>query len=223
MVSVILNIECTDACGEVINIQKKICSLLLLFLLFFLCSCGTDSVVLVSEYDNSQNCLENVNFFYKQDKNYEILSNKEQTIFYYVIKDDNGYIIDEGYHNERGSFDINQNDEFLTMNYGYGGNVWYDRYYDISNGRVSRFFERPIQNSNELVAYFVVQNSDNSIVLVIQNKFDKSDYYKEIRRDFSDFVIKDEVKTDFLENNTKLKISYWIKPDNKQITEIIDL
>lgn len=185
-------------------------------------SCSTDTASISSQYDDSQYCLDNIDVICKQDKNYTILSNEEATIFYYSIKDNNGDIIDAGYHNYRGSFDIYKNGKFLTLDYGYGGNAWHARYYDLSNGRISRFFERPIQISNELVAYFTLRDLDNAIVLVIQNMFDPNTYYKEIVRDFSDFVFKDEVEAEFLENDTKLKISYWIKPDNQKITEIID-
>lgn len=217
---------------------KKI--FIVLLAIIFLCSCSTDSSQITSQYDNfqscntdtlpilsqcdhSQYCLDNIDVIYKQGENYKILSNEEVTIFYYSIKDDNGNIIDAGYHNYRGSFDIYEKGEFLTLDYGYGSNIWYERYYDLSNGRISRFFERSIQISNELVAYFMVRDFDDAIVLVIQNVFDQSNYYKEITRDFSDFVLKDYVEAEFLEDDTKLKISYWIKPDDQKVTEIIDL
>lgn len=158
----------------------------------------------------------------KQGKNYKILSNEEMTAFHYYVKDNNGYIIDEGYHDARGSFDMDQKGDFVTLNYGYGGNSWQERYYDVSNGQVSRFFERPIQRSDELVAYFSVNHSDQ-IILVVQNIFDPNKYYKEIIRDFSDHVIKDEAKAAFSENNTKLEISYWAGPDHEWVSEIIDL
>ena len=53
--------------------------------------------------------------------------------------------------------------------------------------------------------------------------FDPKIYYKEIRRDFSDFVIKKQCSAEFLENNSKLKITYWIKPNDDKVTEIIVL
>lgn len=200
---------------------KRIC--ILLFIFIFLCSCNTANNKYQSEHGTLDNCLDGIDIVYKQDKNYKILSNEEHTIFHYLIRDDSGYIVDEGYHNQRGSFDIHQNGELLTMNYGYGGNVFYERYYDIANGTISRFFENPIASSNELVAYFIVKDSNKGIVLIIQNKFDPKIYYKEIVREFSDFVIKDIVEADFLENNTKIRISYWLKPNDEKVTEVIEL
>ena len=217
---------------------KKICMLLLGVI--FLCSCSTstsqttsqddtsqltsiDTTQTLSQQEYSKYYLSDIDVLYKQDKNYKILSNEDVTIFYYIVTDDEGYIIDTGYHDYRGSFDIYQKGKFLTLDYGYGGNSWHERYYDVSNGRVSRFFERPIQVSNELVAYFTFRDSDNAIVLVVQNMFDRSTYYQEITRDFSDFVFKDEAEAEFLENDTKLKISYWTKPNDQKVTEIIDL
>ncbi len=209
--------------------NKKLYRLLLVLLLLILVGCSNannnnlESKAL-SESENvyANYSLKDIDTLYKKDKNYEILSNKDLTVFEYTITDNNGYVMDFGYHNYRGSFDIAQENNFLILNYGFGGNSWYERYYDVSNGEVSRFFERPVQTSNNLVAYFTVKE-DTTIVLVIQNIFDSNVFYKEIKRDFSDFVIKDKVKVEFLDNDTKLKISYWIKPDNEMITEIIDL
>lgn len=175
-----------------------------------------------SKSDNIDYGFNDIDTLYKKDKNYEILSNTNLTVFEYTIRDNNGCVIDYGYHNYRGSFDITQENDFLTLNYGLGGNSWYERYYDVLNGRISRFFERPAGNSKNLVAYFTFKE-DNTIVLVIQDIFDSNLFYKEIKRDFSDFVIKNETKAEFIDSDTKLKITYLINSDNEEVTETIDL
>lgn len=177
----------------------------------------------LSQQETPHYCLQDLDVILKQDKNFKIYTNEEHTTFSYYIRDDSGYLMDSGYHDYRGSFDIYQKGDFLTLDYGFGGNSWHERYYDVSNGRVSRFFERPVESSNELVAYFTFRDSDNAIVLVIQNVFDRNTYYKEIERDFSDFVFKIAAEGEFLENDTKLKLTYWRKPDDQEVTEIIDL
>ena len=214
--------------------MKKV--FLLFLALLCLCACNkgldNDSNISIDKASSSkamlqsntiQDYLNDMDTVYKQGANYIVLSDVSSYNFYYYIKDNDGYIIDEGYHGYRGSFDIIQENNFVTLNYGYGGNAWFERYYDISNGRVSRFFERPIQNNDELVAFFTVNSVNDAIVLIIQNKFDPDVYYKEVVRDFSDFVIKNEVNAEFIDNNTKLKITYWSKPDNEEITETIPL
>lgn len=205
--------------------------LLLMVLLCLLAGCSNTNISnnnlefkASSESENidSNYSLNDIDTLYKKDKNYEILSNKNLTVFEYTIRDNNSDVMDFGYHDYRGSFDIIQENDFLTLNYGWGGSSWYERYYDVSNGRVSRFFARPAGNSNDLVAYFAFKE-DHTLVLVIQDIFDSNVFYKEIKRDFSDFVIKIKTEAEFFDNDTKLRITYWINPDNEEVTEIIDL
>ena len=67
------------------------------------------------------------------------------------------------------------------------------------------------------------KNDENSIILVIQNIFDEKVYYQEIKRDFSSKVLDLYSETEFINNNTQLKISYLINSSDEIITEVIDL
>ncbi len=67
------------------------------------------------------------------------------------------------------------------------------------------------------------KNDENSIILVIQNIFDEKVYYQEIKRDFSSKVLDLYSETEFINNNTQLKISYPINSSDEIITEVIDL
>jgi len=195
--------------------NKKIIILLPLLLLFLFGGCNSNHTTQVQ--------LNDINVTYKQGDNYIIYTNEEPaTIFEYIIKDDDGHIMDSGYHNYRGSFDIFEKDNLLVMNYGMGGNSWYERYYDTTSGRISRFFERPVASSDELVAYFIT-DKDNEITLIVQNIFNPNEYHKEIRKNFSDYAIKNQATAEFTEDNAKLKLTYWTKPDNQKVTETIDL
>ena len=111
---------------------------------------------------------------------------------------------------------------FLVLDYGVGGNTWHERYYDTAKGAVSRFFEKPVQNTDRLIAYFEVRDNPD-IVLVVRDIFDTAQFYKEINRDFSSFVITDQAKCEFIDNNTRLKLTYWTNPNDEEITEIIDV
>lgn len=160
---------------------------------------------------------------YQKGKNYEIYSDKVKTGFHYYVKDNDGNVIDEGYHDWRGSFGFNEKDGILELDYGFGGPLWQRRYYDLSNGRVSRFFSKPLQTSGELVAYFKTKGENQDIILVVQNMFDSSKYYKEFERDFSTAVITGQSTAEFINDNKQLKINYWINPNDKEVTETIDL
>ena len=67
------------------------------------------------------------------------------------------------------------------------------------------------------------KNDENSIILVIQNIFDEKVYYQEIKRAFSSKVLDLYSETEFINNNTQLKISYPINSSDEIITEVIDL
>jgi len=176
-----------------------------------------------SENVDDHNCLSDVNIVYIENENYIICSNEEFTIVYYAVYDDEGHVMDQGYDKVRGACDISEENNLLVMKQGSGGAVWLERYYDTAGGRVSKFFESPVQHTDELVAYFAFRKADNKIVLVIQDIFDPQKYYREIERDFSNFVINMNVKAEFIEDDTKLKITYWVNPDNKKVTEIMDI
>ena len=171
---------------------------------------------------SSKTDINSANIIYKSDKTYKIFTNEEMTEFEYFIYDNDGGIIDMGYHDSRGSFDIYEENGLLVLDYGVGGNTWHERYYDTAKGAVSRFFEKPVQNTDRLIAYFEVRDNPD-IVLVVRDIFDTAQFYKEINRDFSSFVITDQAKCEFIDNNTRLKLTYWTNPNDEEITEIIDV
>ncbi len=169
---------------------------------------------------NIWNYLSTLDTPYKSAENYEIYTDDGQTGFYYVVKDKNGTRLDLGYHDSRGSFDLVYENGLLVLDYGYGGNAWDERYYDISASRVSRFFPSPEAVSDKLVAYFVSE-SNGQIKLIVQDIFDSSAYYKEIVRDFSGDVFKVHFSGEFFDNNAKLKITYPVKDKEGSVTEEI--
>ena len=174
-------------------------------------------------YGNVMNYFSTLDILLEENANYEIYTDEAHSAFLYTVRDNQGNIIDHGYHSYRGSFGFEEHSDLLVMKYGNGGNSWSERYYDVTNGNISRLFECPVAHSDSMVAYFTFDAQNNNIILVIQNIFDASRYYCEISRNFSDHVIKECVEAEFIENDTQLKISYWVTPDNEYITEIISL
>ena len=174
----------------------------------------------VDSNGNVWNYLSTLTILYKSGDNYEIYTDEGVTGFYYIVKDGHGELLDQGYHNWKGSFDLEYQNGLLVLDYGYGGNAWDERYYDISGGRVSRVFPSPEAVSDKLVAYFVSE-SDGQIKLIVQDIFDSSVYYKEIVRDFSGDVYKVHFSGEFLDNNTKLRITYPVKDKEETVTEDI--
>ena len=219
--------------------------LLLLFISVCLCSCKADgnaptldseeqtsAPTLDSEAQTSAPTEQSEGDYHHLDttyilvevgENYTIRRNESHSWYYYSIHDDVGHSIDQGYHNSRGGFSITQEGQFITLNYGYGGPIWSERYYDLSNCRVSRFFPNPVAESGELVAFYRPDEETGGATLVVQNKFDPEKYYKEFPGIFPDIVFRDTRRGEFLENNTKLSVPYLSEPDYELKTEIVIL
>lgn len=179
------------------------------------------TVEAASWQESADNVTEKYSVVYKAGENFVIYTNQEALSYYYIIKDKNGAVIDRGCHDSRGSFDLAHHNGLLILDYGYGGSSFDKRYYDISGSRVSQFFPSPVAESNRLVAYFVWE--DNQIKLIVRDIFDATVFSKAITRDFSDFVFKQNYAGDFIENNTKLRLTYPINNSAEPVTEEIPL
>ena len=173
--------------------------------------------------DTSTDFFDTLKVAYKSGKNFEILTDENNFHFHYKVWDDKKKLLDEGYTDFH-SPDIYEKNGLLTLYRNYGSIFYAERYYDVANSRVSPFFSRPVAASDKLIAYFE-DKGERGIALVIQDIFDSSVYYEEIQRDFSDLVLKDNgYKGKFLNNNTKLKITYPLRgKEDAPITEEISL
>ena len=177
----------------------------------------------IDQNGNLWNYMDTLDQMIEKGDNYEIFSDEARTGYYYRVVDNYGSPIDYGYHDWRGSFGFNTICSILELEYGFGGPVWYRRYYDVSNGRVSRFFSKPVDTYGELVASYVDERNGDGFILVIQNMFDPSIYYQEIERDFSIFVYTMPSTAEFLDDGKRLRVTYWLAQDDEEVTEIIDL
>jgi len=78
-----------------------------------------------------------------------------------------------------------------------------------------------VAESDRLVAYFTQE--DDQFKLIVRDIFDATTFYQEIIRDFSDFVIKQNYTGEFIENNTKLRVTYPVNNGKDPVTEEIPL
>lgn len=204
--------------------MKKIL-ILFLMVIVLLNGCITSN----NSESNNQNFEQEIKWNYwssfdvliQQNKNYKVFADKQNTGYYYIVTDDNGNNLDEGYHSWRGDIHFEEKENLLILWYGFGFSSWQCRYYDVAKEKVSRFFWKPVQSSDKLIVYFKT-DEDEKITLIVQDIFDVDKYYKEIEREFSGMVIRDFCQAEFLDDN-KLRITYWINPDDVEITEIISL
>ena len=140
-----------------------------------------------------------------KEKNHTIWQSDEHAGEFYEIYDDDGHLLDYGYHGYRGSFDISLDGTILTLEYGFGGTTVYPQYrfYDVSKGSVSRYFDGPVAVYGTRVAGFCLR--DDKALLIVQNAFDTDKAYREFTGKFDKSIF--------------LKVqSLTFSPDGKQVT-----
>lgn len=115
-------------------------------------------------------------------------------------------------------------DEIVEIRFHVGNPADYVLYYNLKTSQLSKEFFNPTTTKNDLVVYMNENYNNNEITMVIQDIFDKSKYYKEIKRDFSPVAAacSDLEKAEFIDNN-KLRITYLEGGNFTKKTEIISL
>ena len=142
-------------------------------------------------------CIEKGEYF-------EVYRNSRADIYFYIVKNSKNEYLDFGYHDGRGSLKFFKSNGLLCLEYGVGGPTWYERYYDIEKGKVSKFFAMPYLGYNNLVAYFSL--ADNVVCLFVEDVFDSNIRY-EVKRGFPRSVLREKVKLNFVEMN-KIHVEY---------------
>lgn len=169
--------------------------------------------------------LQPLNIVWGKDDNFEILTNAEGTAYRYCVYDNNGQLLDQGFHDFRGcGFSVKGGylcyyDASLTFQ-------WAERYYDVEKGLVSPSYYRPLDTRKNLVAYYDT-NSDGKTVLIIRDIFDTDAYYFEISRAFNPSVWTGGSTGSFSEDATTFTLTYIVThQENKTettVTETIQL
>ncbi len=154
-----------------------------------------------------------------QEKNYIIKSSDDYAGDFYEIYDNDGNLLDKGYHGWRGSFDISKEKSIVTLQYGFGGTNVYPQYrlYDVEKSKVSRYFKGPIAVKDTLIAYFNV--GEENATLVVQDIFDVDKTYQEFKGKFDEFISMKMPEISFSEDGTKVSIKYCETDNESNIIE----
>ena len=171
--------------------------------------------------NNQYGFFDTFNIVCEEHQNYKLLTNADNTGYCYYVYDNAGELLDSGYHDYRGcSFAFK--DGYLSY-YNAGLTfTWHERYYDVENGRVSRFYYRPLDTHKNLVAYYG-SNSNDKTVLIVSDMFDKQTYYCEFAREFSLSVLTGGSTGSFSEDGKTLTVTYIVTDhENKTDTKITE-
>ncbi len=143
--------------------------------------------------------------------------------FFYEIRDNKGRLMDEGYCQWPMETLEYASEDLLFMQYDSADpGQFRQKYFDVENGRVSKTFETPWGISDHLIAYFVER--DKQYVLVVQDMFDPSTFYKEFTSDTFDKAIHAKRgSVEFGENNESITVNYYLFPNFEEATITFDL
>lgn len=153
------------------------------------------------------------------EKNYIIKTSADFAGNFYEIYDNNGNLLDKGFHGWRGSFDITKENDIITLEYGFGGTNVHPKFrlYDAQKGIASRYFEGPIAVNGTLIAYFDVSNEEAS--LIVQDAFDVEKYCKVFNGKFDTFIGMKIQEMSFSEEGTQIIIKHCETNNERNIIE----
>lgn len=109
-------------------------------------------------------------------------------------------------------------DGIISIGHSAGIGLYMVQYYDKSDARVSEFFTTPLDLKNRKVIYLNKKN------LVVQDIFNKSNYYKEIRLNMADTVEPySAIKSAEFIDDDMIRVVYLTGTDYKEVTETFHL
>ena len=201
--------------------MKRRYKVISLLMCVWLCGCAFNKKSSRADFNIEQSAEKNYdsefNVLCDKGECFEIYTNSNGDMYLYAVKDSENNYLDFGYHGGRGSLRFFESFGLLCLEYGVGGSTWYERYYDIEKGKVSKFFEMPYLGYNNLVACFSL--TDNDVCLFVEDVFDSNIRY-EVKRGFPRSVLREKVKLNFVEMN-KIHVEYNDE-NGDNINEIIE-
>ncbi|MBQ3547951.1 MAG: hypothetical protein IJA44_05720 [Clostridia bacterium] len=205
--------------------MKKLACLMLMVLIVLTFSCCKNnengfSATGADEYFNTFENFENTfTEIYVKEKNYEIRHSKYHVGDFYTVYDNYGNLLDKGYHGYRGSFNISQKDNVVTLEYGFGGTYVFPKYrmYDIEKGMVSRYFEGPIALKDNMIASFIIK--DDRAYLTVQDIFDTDVFCKEFSINMDKFYHLQIEEVYFADDGKKVFIKHYEDDYESDIVE----
>lgn len=176
----------------------------------------TDSKEYYNTYENFENSFSNIE---KENNNYIIKSSDKYAGNFYEIYDNESNLLDKGFHDWRGSFDISKDGDIIKLEYGFGGTDIHPQYrlYDVKNGKASRYFHGPVATHGNKIAYF--NTIQDKAVLIVQDAFDTKEYYKEFYGKFDELVHLKIQEIKFLSDGSKIIIKHCETNNESNIIE----
>jgi len=136
-----------------------------------------------------------------------------------TLFDKYGKVVDKRETPDNSATIMSEENEIIQIRiYRKENNDYYYYFYNTRTGEISSNYENPVLIYNDKVGI----RKDN--LLIISNMFDSKAYYREIKRNFSEFeVLSYEIQDAELINDNELYLDYFEGPDEVEKIEIIDL
>lgn len=174
---------------------------------------------LTTYYDTFENFESTFTLVREKTDNYTILYSDKHAGDFYAIYDNYGNLLDKGYHGYRGSFEITENQDIITLKYGFGGTNTHPTYrlYDAKKGIASRYFDGPVAVAGSRIAYFDVTNENAT--LIVQDAFDATLFRKEFSGEFDDNILLKIQEIIFTDNETSVTVKHCETDNESHIIE----
>ena len=202
-----------------------VCLLICVFLVA-LCACSNSDINTVDNTDT----IDNTDTVDDTDNTFEeeVVSEEEYYKMVYTGNFEYGYYIYDANKNiveeEKGLTNLLDvtllNDNVVDVHINLGSGLSEHSYYSVERDAFSKKYLYVSAYNNEKVAYLNGSFQDRR--LIVQNVFDKTEYYKEFDLDFSTFFFP-VVEASFINNDSQLQVTYYSGEEEIQRTEILDL
>lgn len=143
----------------------------------------------------------------------EKYKNNKESLYKYTVYSSNGKKIYTENEIHREPLVNRVDDKIVSVSWSAGTGVDMVRYFDLDNCKKSKVFETPLDVRDKKVITYDGKS------IVIQNMFDKSEFYKKISLKGVSSVT---VEAEFLDDN-KIKVKYATGEDYKDKVEVIKL
>ena len=152
------------------------------------------------------------------DKHFRIFGNADTGNYYYEIINSNGELVYSNTYFGAITPEIQYISDNIIEICLYGGNYAEScKFYSIAQDKFSDNFINPYLVENGKIVYY----DGNTHQLIVQDIFSKNKFYKVFSRDIAVTAAPLEIK--FIDDDTKLFITYYRESDFIEITETINL
>lgn len=180
----------------------------------------TDSNVTTTSSDSVH--MDIVHELQQKTEHFELYGADNGGACFYRVVADSGISLDWSHDTQWYRIEFSEEDSVGCLKQFSGGPTCSYRFYDFVNERVSRIYNNPFTRNGNLVA--TIETRGDELVLLVQDMFDPSVYQAVFREDWIvPFLVIQNAKIEFIENNTKLKVSYLEDETNLNKTVVLEL